>query len=235
MQEQVRNQEEMEIDLKEIMYILWKKLWVILLCAVIGASSLGAYNTLMTVPTYSASSTIYVLTKQISGINLTLSAQLTKDFAILAKSRPVVEKVVDELELDMSYEELVRCVSVNNPEDSQLLTITATTTEPKLSRDIANAMADSVASRIAEVMMTDEPTIAENAVTPKKANEGGMMKSVFLGGVLGAILAAGAIFLLHLFDDTIKNEEDVKKYLGVEVLAAFQEKDKSKKKKKGVA
>lgn len=235
MQEQNINQDEMEIDLKEIIYILWKKVWIIVLCAVIGAGGLGAYGKIFTVPTYSASSTIYVLTKQISGMNLTLSAQLTKDFAILATSRPVVENVISELDLDMSYETLVQYISVNNPEDSQLLTITATTTEATLSRDVANAMANSVANRIAEVMSTDKPNIAEEAVTPKRANGAGVKKNIMLGGVFGAALAVGAIVMLHLFDDTIKNEEDVKKYLGVETLASFQERNKGKKKRKGIA
>ena len=235
MQEQNINQDEMEIDLKEIIYILWKKVWIIVLCAVIGAGGLGVYGKIVTVPTYSASSTIYVLTKQISGMNLTLSAQLTKDFAILATSRPVVENVISELDLDMSYETLVQYISVYNPEDSQLLTITATTTDATLSRDVANAMANSVANRIAEVMSTDKPNIAEEAVTPKKANGAGLKKNIMLGGVLGGALAVGVIVMLHLFDDTIKNEEDVKKYLGVETLASFQERNKGKKKRKGIA
>ena len=47
------------------------------------------------------------------------------------------------------------------------------------------------------------------------------MKNTMLGALLGAVLAAGLIIVLYLMDDTIKDEDDVKKYLQMNTLAAL--------------
>ena len=98
MEEQMRN-DEMEIDLIELFHVLLKKAWVILLCLVIGAVTVGGYTKLFVTPQYQATSTIYVLGNSVSmsGVDLTLSKQLTADFSVLAKSRPVMNKIEEKL------------------------------------------------------------------------------------------------------------------------------------------
>ena len=98
MEEQMRN-DEMEIDLIELFHVLLKKAWVILLCLVIGAAAVGAYTKLFVTPQYQATSTLYVLGNSVSmsGVDMSLSKQLTADFTVLAKSRPVMEKVNEKL------------------------------------------------------------------------------------------------------------------------------------------
>ena len=46
-----------------------------------------------------------------------------------------------------------------------------------------------------------------------------MTKNMALGGLGLAFLMAAIFVIAYLMDDTIKTEEDVKKYLGVNVLA----------------
>ena len=50
-----------------------------------------------------------------------------------------------------------------------------------------------------------------------------------MGALLGAVLAMGVIILLYLMDDTIKTEDDVRKYLQMKTLAAFPLEKKRKK------
>lgn len=221
MQEQAIKTDDMEIDLLELLREMLRKFWLIVLCATLGATMLGCYTKIFTVPQYSASSTIYVLSQKISGVSLSLSAQLTTDFSILSKSRPVLERVINQLELDMSCEELAKKISVENPEDSQILQFVVTDADPMMAKDIANAMADSVASRIAEVMMIDKPTLAEEAVIPTSPVGSGVKRSIMLGGLGGVVLAAGVIVLFYLMDDTIRTEDDIKKYLDLNILASF--------------
>ena len=130
---------------------------------------MGSYTKIFMTPQYTASSSIYILgsTANISNISLTLSSQLTADFTILAKSRPVVENVIEELDLDMSYEQLSNNIAVENPSETTILKITATDTDPKMAKSIANAMADATATRVANVMNIDKPNVVEKAVEPK--------------------------------------------------------------------
>ena len=111
MEEQMKS-DEMEIDLVELFHTLVKKAWVILICLLVGAIIAGGYTKLFITPQYQASSTIYVLgnagqSSNVS-VSLSLSKQLTVDFTILSKSRPVIEKVIDKLGFRLFCRTVVR-------------------------------------------------------------------------------------------------------------------------------
>lgn len=232
MEEQMKS-DEMEIDLVELFHTLVKKAWVILICLLVGAVIAGGYTKLFVTPQYQASSTIYVLgnANQNASISLTLSKQLTVDFTILSKSRPVMKKVIEKLGLSYSAEQLASMVTVENPSNSSILKVTVTNPDAQLAADISNAMSDAIAERISEVMLTDKPSTVEEAVKPSYPVSPNVKRNILLGGILGAGLAAGVFVVLFLMDDTIKTEEDVKKYLHMNTIATIS---KEKKKKRAV-
>ena len=68
---EMQKDDEMEIDLGEIFHLLMNKLWIIVLCFIIGASDLRlVVRRLLITPKYSASSMIYILTKTTSVTSL---------------------------------------------------------------------------------------------------------------------------------------------------------------------
>ena len=222
--QKVQPDDEMEIDLLELFQVLLQKAWVIILCMVIGAGLAFGGTKMLLTPKYSASSQIYTLTKTTSVTSLAdiqMGAQLTVDFEVLAKSRPVVEEVIDELNLDYTYEELVEMITTQNPSDTRILKMTVENEDPNLAKEIANAMAEVTAERVAYIMTTDKPKIVEEAVTPEKPSSPSTVKNTALGGILGAVLAMGIIVIIYLMNDTIQTEEDVRKYLDLNTLAAL--------------
>lgn len=223
-EQRVIDNDEMEIDLLELFHVLLRKLWLIILCGIVGLVMTGIVNFFVLTPQYEASSMIYVLSKTTSitsALDLQLSQQLTTDFETLALSRPVVETVIEDLGLDYTYGEMLGLVTVENPESTSILRMVVTNPDPELAAEISNAMADTTADRIAEVMVTDKPSKVEDAVVPEYPVSPHTLKNTALGGLVGAFAAAALIIVLHLMDDTIKSEEDVKKYLGLSTLAAI--------------
>ena len=75
-----------------------------------------------------------------------------------------MENVIEELNLDTTYEDLVKTISISNPADTRILKISVENPDAELAKDIANAMANATADRVAEVMSTDKPSIVEEAV-----------------------------------------------------------------------
>ena len=188
---------------------------------------------MMVTPQYTATSMIYILgqTTSISSIaELQLSSALTADFTIMAKSRAVINGVIKEMDLNMTYDQLKNSVNITNPSDSHILQIEVTNPDPKLAKDISNTMANAVAENIASVMATDKPSIAEKAVTPGAPSSPNLMKNIAMGGIVGAALAVGLIVLGYMMDDTIKTEEDVRKYLQINTLASVSLEKKRRKK-----
>lgn len=226
-----QNSDEIQIDLAELFHVLLRKAWMIILCFVVGAVVMGSYTKIFMTPQYTASSSIYILgsTANISNLSLSLSSQLTSDFTILAKSRPVVENVIEELDLNMTYEQLAGKIVVENPSETTILKITATDADPEMAKNIANEMADATATRVADVMNMDKPNVVERAVEPKSPSSPNMNKNILLGGLIGAVFMMGVLVILYMMDDTIKDAEDVRKYLNLDTLAAFPATKKSRK------
>lgn len=223
-QMEMKEQDEMQIDLLEIIRLIWRKAWIILLCLFLGAGIAGGYTKFFVTPQYTASSMIYILgeTTSITSVaDIQLGTQLTGDFTTLAKSRPALEKVIDELNLDMSYGELASSVVIENLPDTHILKISVTSTVPEQAKEISNAMAQSTAETIASVMATEKPSIAEKAITPTMPSSPNLGKNILIGGLIGAVLAMAVIILLNMMDDTIKTEEDVRKYLQLNTLASL--------------
>lgn len=223
MENQVR-EDEVEIDLLELFQVLLGKIGVIILALVIGAGLLFAGTNFLVTPQYSSTSMIYILTKTTSVTSLAdiqMGSQLTKDFAILTTSRPVVKNVIDELDLEYSYEEIVSKVTVDNPADTRYLRITVEDPDPELAAEMANAFADATADGVQDIMITDRPSIVERAVVPKMPSSPSLVKNTAIGGIIAALLVMAVIVVRYLLDDTIKTEEDVTKYLQLNTLAAL--------------
>ena len=171
-----------------------------------------------------------------SGVDLTLSKQLTADFSVLAKSRPVMNKIEEKLKADYKYkdlnysvEQLQGMITIENPSGTSLMRMTATNSDAQLAADIANAAADAVAERISEVMVIDKPSSVEEAEKPNYPVSPNVKKNMIMGGLIGAVLAVGVFTLLFLLDDTIKSEEDVRRYLQLNTLASIPKEKKRRR------
>mgnify|MGYP002738424272 FL=1 len=222
--EKTHDDEEVEIDLRELFYALKKHILVILAAILAGAVIAGAATKLLMTPVYSATSTMLVLTKETtlsSLADLQIGTQLTKDYNILITSRTVLQDVVDELNLDMTYKELKGCITVENPNDTRLLSITATDKDPEMAKKIADVLAKTSADFIGEKMEVTPPKIIEEGEVPTIQTSPSTKKNVVIGALAGLVLSAGVIILLTLMDDTIKSEEDIEKYLGLTTLASI--------------
>lgn len=215
--------DEIEIDLTELFQLLLQKIWIILLCMILaGGIVLGGTLFLIT-PKYEASSMIYILTKTTSVTSLAdiqMGEQLTVDFETLAESRPVIEAVIDDLNLDYTYEEMTDMISTENPTDTRILRLIVENEDAELAKDISNSLAEATAERVAYVMKSDEPTIVENAVTADSPSSPNVLRNTAVGALAGAALAMAVIVIRYLMNDTIQTEEDIRKYLNLHTLAA---------------
>lgn len=227
--------DEIEIDLGELFHVLLRKWWIIVLCFIIGGVATGTFTKFAIVPKYEASSMLYILSKTTSVTSLAdiqLGAQLSEDFVILATSRPVLDQVIEELELKTTYDDLKDIISVTNLTDTRILKISVTHSDPEVAMDISNAMAVATADRMAQVMGTDPPSIAEEAVLPEKPASPSMVKNTAIGALLGLLGAAGIIVVVYMLDDAIKTEEDVTRYLHLNTLASIPVEGSLKKSKR---
>ena len=105
-----QNQDEIEIDLLELLRVLWSKIGYVILAALALGLLMVLVSKVFMKPQYESTTKMYVLSKQDSSSTVTsgdlqASSLLTKDYAELIQSRQVVETVIAQLNLDLTYEE----------------------------------------------------------------------------------------------------------------------------------
>ncbi len=230
--------DEIEIDLREILLIIRKNILVILAFTVIGGLAAGLFSYYMITPKYTSTAKIYVLTNSDSVISLSdlqMGSSLANDYAELINSRPVAEKVAENLNLDMPYNALLSCISINNPTATRIIWIQATYTDPTIAMQIANEFAAVAKQQISQIMNVEEPRVAEAAIVAKHKSSPNNTRNALIGAVLGMVLIVGILIVKYILDDTIKMGDDVERYLGLHMLAAIPDEggtDNSEKKKK---
>ena len=230
------NDDEVEIDLREILQALKRKILLILMVALIGGCGAGAYTQFMMTPIYSSTSSMLVLSKETtltSLADLQLGASLTSDYTVLITSTPVLEQVIENLKLDMTAEDLRKTISINNPTDTRILEITVNNADSALAKEIANVSS----SFIGDKMEVVPPKIIEVGKIATIRTSPSVKKNAEIGFLLGFVACAAIVVVLTIMDDTIKTEEDIEKYLGISVLAKVPDRKdfvnvKSKKNKK---
>ena len=154
--------DEIEIDLMEIFYALKKKIAIIILAGILGGGIGFGISNYLIVPQYSSESMIFVMSKETtiaSLADLQIGSQLTKDYAVLIKSRTVMEKVIENLGLNMSYRTLRNKISVENPSATRIMEINVTDPDPEMAKLITDEVADCASNYISEIMEQAPPKI----------------------------------------------------------------------------
>lgn len=223
----IQNQDdEIEIDLLGLLLAFWHRLWLIILVAVLGAGAAGAFSRFVLVPQYQSTAMMYILSKETtltSLADLQIGSQLTEDYKIIVVSRPVLEEVIENLGLNLTYDQLKAKLTINNPTDTRILSITAQDSDPYMAKVIVDEVATTSSGYIGDIMEMVPPKMIETGTVPTEKSSPSNTRNAIMGGLAGAVLVCGIITLEVIMNDTIVTEDDVAKYLGLSVLASVPE------------
>lgn len=228
--------DEIEIDLRAFFLKLKNKWMYLVVSFVIGSLVALLYATFLSSPTYQATSLVYIRGNgtSISIQDLQVGSQLTKDYEIIFKSRPVLKRALDTIQAnaytgdskeiveDLTIKQISDSLTISNTEDTRILNLTAQAGTPEVARDIANAVMEQGISKVREID-AQEPYVIEKAIqSPVKV---GMSRSkmTILGGLAGFIVMLGAIFLKFILSDYASSADDLERVLGVPVLTVVLE------------
>ena len=218
-----RDENEIEIDVMELLYVFKKKAWIIILAAIAGCMAAGLYSVMILNPVYTSTSMVYVLSKETtltSLADLQIGSQLTKDYKIIVTSRRVLNQVIDEMELGLTYKDLKEKVTIDNPQDTRILSISVEDPAPDMAKLIADKIATVSSDYIGDIMEMVPPKLIEEGEIPIQKSSPSNVKNALIGALLGAVIVCGLITVQVVMNDTIRTEEDVTKYLGLSVLAS---------------
>ena len=218
------NDAEVTIDLKEVMFRLLSK-WKMILCVSLAlAIAAGIYTAVFVTPMYRATSTIYVISRKDSAINmadLQIGTALTQDYVEVFDMWEVHEQVISNLGLPYSYSQMRKMLKVENVKDTRMIDIHVTSPYPAEAAEIANEYASVVSQYIADTMSTDKPNVMSVALEPANPVSPNLTKNVLLGFILGFLISAGTVTVQAVSDDNYKTAEDIRTYTGLNTLAVI--------------
>lgn len=223
MNENLQNQTEIEIDLREIFFAIKKWIWIILLVSFLGGVVAFCYSKFAITPIYTAQNSMLVLTKETtlaSLADLQMGTQLTSDYKVLATSRPVLEEVISNLDLNTTYDKLKHNITVTNPSDTRILNISVKNPDPQQALKIVRELTVVASDFIGDMMEVVPPKIIDKGVVPMKKTSPSNSRNTMLGILIGGVLSSGAVVLSAILDDTIKTEDEIEKFLGISVLSS---------------
>lgn len=231
-----------EIDLVRLLSALWRHFWIILLSMVIfGAAGFGYANYLIT-PLYQSDVQMYVNNADISvgstSIKFSqgdlLAAQgLVDTYIVILNSRPMLDDVIDELELPYSYEQLKGMIDAEAVNGTEVFQITVTDADRKEAKEIANKIAELLPEHISQVVDGSSVRVVQYAVLAGGPCSPSVMKYLCLGIALGFLISAGIIVLRVLLDKRVHDPEDLAKRYDIPVIAVIPDLEKKGSSKYG--
>ena len=227
-----------EIDLQELVGLLFHWLWLLILCGLVTGIAGFAFCKLTVTPQYESTTRIFILNRandqNVTYSDLQTSTQLTKNYTPLIKSRDVLEKVIQTCGLKESYESLAGRVKVSTVNDTNLISITVSDPDPYRAQLLAKEVRIEAAEHIVNVMEIQAANLETEANLPTSPSRPSAKKYGMIGALLGVFACAAILVIQYLLDDSIKSAEDVERYLGLSTLAMIpvvEQGDKNKKKK----
>ena len=225
MNESTKRERGLEVNVGELIFVLLRRWWIILLCGIVAATAFLIGTKVLITPKYQSVTKIFVLSQQdvnyLTSTDIQLSSYLTKDYAELIKSRTVAQEVIKRLDLNMSPDTLMSQVSVQTKSDTRIVTIIVLNEDPELAQELANVIREVSAKQIVDVMGVEAVNMVDEANLPVSPSSPNVSKNMLLGAAWGFLLAIAVILIRYLLNDTIKNDEDVEWYLNLNVLASI--------------
>lgn len=223
------------IDLLELANKLKKHIFSIVCLAIIFAALSYAASVFIITPKYEAVTTMIVSNSKneqnqkdgdvdINQINA--NRALVSTYSEIVKSKGVADKVINNLKLDMDYQEFSKKVSIEPVKDTQIISVKVVDTVPERCMDIANATSMVFKDSVTKIMKVDNVQVLDKANLPEKASSPNVKKNTAIGLILGFILGVGISLFKELIDTTFKTTDDISEAFDIPVLGMVPDKSK---------
>lgn len=233
-EQETRNNEVMEIDLKRLAQAVVNKGWLVTLVAVLCAviAFLGTFYFIT--PQYQSAAMFYVNNSSlsvgdasfsISTGDISASKSLVNTYIVILKTRETLNDVIDYAGVDCSSGELAGMIKAESVGETQIFRVSVTSPDPVEAEKIADAIAYILPKRITSIVEGTSAKIVDSAVLPSGPSSPSYSRNTVLGFVLGMILVVIVLVLRELFNVTIRTEEDITRISSYPVLASVPDMD----------
>lgn len=226
----MRNDEEyMTLDLSKIFYQIMNNIVTIVLVTLVTALAGFLISAFLIKPTYSASAQMLVnnrneqQTTAITQSDINASSSLVNTYSIILKSHDVLEKVIDDCNLNCTSESLSRMVSVSSVNSTQVMKITVQSKNAQQALEICTDLVKLAPDAIVKAMDEGSVTTVSSPYTTGRPDSPSKRKYTMFGALLGLIACLGVIVFKEITNDKFKTTEDIRTVLDLNILGVIPE------------
>ena len=230
----MKEQNMMEIDVFQLLKILWKRKFLIALVAIVTGVVAFAYSSFIVKPEYTSTTRIYVVNRNqgdkpgLTNQDLQAGSYLVKDYREIILSQDVLEKVATDLKLDLPSKGLASKIKVTVPADTRIVSISVTDRAPEEASRIANSLREVAAQKIISVTRVSDVTTLEEARPATSPSSPNIRRNTMIGFLAGAVVMIVTVLLIELLDTRVKRPEDVEDVMQIALLGVIPNLDKLK-------
>ena len=230
----MKEQDKIEIDVLQLVKVLWKRKFVILVAALVAGLVAFAYSSFVIKPQYTSTTRIYVVNRNqadkpgLTNQDLQAGAYLVKDYREIILSQDVLEKVVADQSLTIDAKTLGKKVSVTVPADTRIVSISVRDGKPEEASRIANALRDVAAQKIISVTRVSDVTTLEEARPATSPSSPNIRRNTMMATIAGVGIVIVIVFLVELLDDRVKRPEDIEEVMHISLLGVIPNLEKLK-------
>lgn len=165
-------QNEIEIDLRELFFHKKRYWYIVVVSILVGVLGAAFYLWKIEVPQYQATAMIYMRDSntQISVSDLQVNQELSSDYMVILKSRPVLNRIISDLDVDMTYDQLYNSTTISTIDDTRIIKITVKNTNAQIAADLANQLVDRGVDTVEEIESKQPYTVEKAVVDNNKIN-----------------------------------------------------------------
>ena len=230
----MKEQDKFEIDVFQLVKVLWKRKFLIVLTAIIAGLAAFAYSSFVIKPQYTSTTRIYVVNRNqadkpgLTNQDLQAGAYLVKDYREIILSQDVLEKVVADQKLTMDAKTLGKKVSVTVPADTRIVSISVRDGNPEEASRIANALREVAAQKIISVTRVSDVTTLEEARPATSPSSPNIRRNTMMATIAGVGFVTVIVLLVELLDDRVKRPEDIEEVMHISLLGVIPNLEKLK-------
>lgn len=214
-----------EIKLEDLFNYFKKNVIIIILVTLLFGMIGFLYTNYIQIPVYNSQTTLLLLQAtttegSITQSDIQLNQKLITTYSEIIKSNKVLNRVINELNLDTTIKDLSDAISVSSKSDSIIITITVTDEKPEMSMKMANSVAKVFMEEIGSLMSMENVSLIDEATLPINPANVKANQQIIIALGAGFILSAMILFIIFYFDTTIKSEEQIENIVDLPVIGS---------------
>ena len=216
-----------EIDIKRIIEIIFSKKLIITLIILLSVTLGYVYSYYYKKPEYKSSVTILLVAdenktdKSLTQTDVNLNNGLISTYSSIAKSSSILQKTIQNLNLDIPVSKLEQNVEAKQIDNTQFLEISVKNESPERAKNIANELAEVFTEQIKEIYNLQNISIVDKAETEENPCNINHMKDMIIFGFAGIVLSIIIVMIIYMFDDTIKDQKDIEKNIKLRTIGTL--------------